>query len=683
VTAPPTRRRSFVVALAVLGVLTLTPARALLPGDAPFAIPSAAAASGGLTMTADTRYVVDPAKRRVHVAVNLVATNHRVDTKTHRFFFDRAYLAVQPNTTAFRISSSGISPSVHVQRKAKTYTLLRLDFGKKLGAGASRTFKLRFDIADPGGAATRTTRVGTSLVSFGAWGFGSVGVSGGTVAVVFPSGFNVDVTAPELGPPTTDSAGNMTYATGRLANPLEFFAYFVADRPGSYKETSLKVTIDGQAVPVTLRAWPDDPEWAKRVGSLLKRGLPALAKDIGLPWTVGQPLIVSEAISRNASGFAGRYNPQSGQIDIAYYASTFVVLHEAAHAWFDGGLLADRWASEGFASWYALRAAKAIGEKKVTGNALTPALEAVRVPLNAWGTPGESTAAVEDAEYAAALELATLIGERAGADGLTAVWQAIHEQRAAYQPSGSGASLETSSAAPDWRGLLDLLEERTTTTYGDLWSAWVVRPADEPLLADRSTIRVRYGAVARRADPWLLPRVVRDALRAWQFEQATELLDGATTALDDRDAVLDATAGAGLTPPSTMATEFQGPRGFAAASAEADAELAAIAAYREAVATRPAEPDLLTGLGLWNSDPNGALGTAVAAFSGGDLRASVEASAYTRRIWTTAADIGRNRALAIGGSLAAVLIAGWLVLRGIRERGVRRRRRRALMAHRG
>jgi hypothetical protein len=147
--------------------------------------------------------------------------------------------------------------------------------------------------------------------------------------------------------------------------------------------------------------------------------------------------------------------------------------------------------------------------------------------------------------------------------------------------------------------------------------------------------------------------------------------------------VLDATAGAGLTPPSTMATEFQGPRGFAAASAEADAELAAIAAYREAVATRPAEPDLLTGLGLWNSDPNGALGTAVAAFSGGDLRASVEASAYTRRIWTTAADIGRNRALAIGGSLAAVLIAGWLVLRGIRERGVRRRRRRALMAHRG
>ena len=72
-----------------------------------------------------------------------------------------------------------------------------------------------------------------------------------------------------------------------------------------------------------------------------------------------------EAISRNATGFAGRYNPPAGTIEIAYYADTFVVLHEAAHAWFDGGLLADRWASEGFASWYALQAATAIGEKKV------------------------------------------------------------------------------------------------------------------------------------------------------------------------------------------------------------------------------------------------------------------------------------------------------------------------------
>jgi hypothetical protein len=624
-------------------------------------------------MTADARYVVDPAKRRVHVTVDLVVTNHKTDTKTHRYFFDRTFLAVQPGTTAFKVASAGAKPVVRVSRKAATYTLLRIDFGKQLGAGASRRLRLTFDVVDPGGAATRTTRIGTTLVSFGAWGFGSAGTPGGTVTVVFPKDFSVDVDAKELGPPVTDAAGTITFTTGKLATPLTFFAYFVADRPGAYTETTLQVAVGDRTIPITLRAWPDDPAWAKRVGGLLTRGLPALAKDIGLPWTIDQPLIVSEALSRNATGFSGRYNPPAGQIEIAYYATTFVVLHEAAHAWFDGSLLADRWASEGFASFYALRAAKAIGEKKVSGDVLTPELDAVRVPLNAWAAPGEDPAAVENAEYAAALTLATKIGQRAGADGLTAVWQAIHERRAAYQPSGSRASLETSDAVPDWRGLLDLLQERTDVAYDDLWTEWVVRPDDAALLADRAATRLRYEAVVRRADPWLLPRVVRDALRVWQYDQASELLDSATAALDDRDAVLDAAAGAGLTTPSTMQTDFEGPRGFAAASAEAEAELAAIAAYRAAAATKPADPDPVVRIGLWNSDPNAAMGTAAEAFASGDLRASVASSAYARQIWSTAGEIGRNRLLAVGASLAALLLATFLVIRWYRDRGVRRR----------
>jgi len=685
VTSSTARRRALVVGLAVLAAIASTPARALLPDGVPLAAPAAAAATppSGLTMIADARYTVDPAKRRVHVAVALTTTNHRTDTKTHRYFFDRAFLAVQPDTTAYRITSAGIHPTVRVQRRTPTYTLLRIDFGTQLAAGGTRVFGLAFDIADPGGAPTRTTRIGTTLVSFGAWGFGTPGTPGGTVAVVFPAGFSVDVNAPELGPPTTDAAGNVTYASGPLANPLTFFAYFVADRPGAFKETTVQVTLDGQAVPITIRAWPDDPAWATRVAGLLTRGLPVMAKDIGLPWTVGRPLVVTEALSRNTSGFAGRYDPEGGQIEIAYYATTFVILHEAAHAWFDGGLLADRWASEGFASYYALRTATAIGEKKVVGDVLTPALEKSRVPLNAWSAPGVDDATIQNAESAAALKLATLIGERAGPDGLTAVWQAIHDQRAAYQPIGPGASLEPgSTAAPDWRGLLDLLEERTAATYDDLWRTWVVRPDDEVLLTDRAGARLRYAAVAARADTWLLPRVVRDALRAWQFQQVGELLDDASRALDDRDSVVAASAGAGLTPPTTMKTDFEGERGFAAASAEAVAELTAVAAYRDAVATRSDEPDLLARIGLWNSDPSAALGRAVDSFAAGDLRASAESSAYAARIWTTAAEIGRNRVVAVGASLAAILLAGWLFLRSLHDRSTRRRRR-SLMAHRG
>jgi hypothetical protein len=668
------------LATAMLVAVVASPVAALLPSAIPGSAPSAVAATVGLTMNADARYVVDPATHRVHVRVQLTATNHLKDTKTHRYFFDRAPLAVQPGTTNFKITSSGVKPRVSVQAKHSTYNLLRIDFGKQLAAGASRTFSLTFDIPDPGGAATRTIRIGTSLVSFGAWGFGgSAGAAGGSVTVVFPPGFTIDVTAPDVGAPTTDAAGNTVYATGPLADPLKFFAYFVADRPSDLLETPLTVSIDGQSVPIALRAWPDDPTWAKRVGGLLTRGLPALSKAIGLPWTIEQPLVIEEAVSRSSTGFAGRYNPLGGRIEIAYYAGSFVILHEAAHAWFDGGLLADRWASEGFASWYAIQAAKAMSEKNVTGDPLTPALEKVRVPLNAWGPAGTTNGAAEEAEYAAALKLAGLIAERAG-PGLPTVWQSIHDGRAAYQPTGAGVSPEDTEGAPDWRGLLDLLEDTTGQSFSDLWSTWVVRPAEAGLLADRAAARERYDAVQTRAGGWRLPRIVRDAMRAWQFDQANQLLAGAERALDDRDAVAAAAKTAGLGVPDTMRAAFEGERGFAAASAEGGAELAAIAVYSDAAASRPSNPDPLELIGLWNAEPARALDGAAAAFTAGDLQATVQDSALAEATWKTAREIGRNRVVAVTASLAAVLLGCWLLFRWYRDRGVRRR---PAMARRG
>jgi hypothetical protein len=669
---PSTTRRLLLATLALVAGALSVPTAALVPGTPLAAAPVAAATA--FTMPGDTRYVVDPDKRRIQVSVVLTATNHRTDTKTRRFFYDRAFIAVQPGTTGFKVTSSGAKPTVRVTKRTKTYTLLRIDFGKQLAAGASRKFTLTFDLTDPGGAATRATRIGQSLVTFAAWGLGAESSPGGTVSVVFPAGFTVDVTAPALDGPTPDAAGNIVYSTGRLANPLTFVADFIANRAGSYVESTLQVRIGDQTVPVTLRAWPDDPAWATRVGALLTRGLPALGKDIGLPWTVDQPLIVEEAVSRSAGGFAGRYDPPAGRIEIAYYATSFVILHEAAHAWFDGSLLADRWASEGFASFYALRAAAAIGEKNVVGDELTPALEKLRIPLNAWATPGAAgAAAVDEAEYAATLKLATLVAERAGPDGLTAVWQAIHEGRAAYQAIGPEAVLETSETAPDWRGLLDLLEERTGVAYDDLWATWVVRPEETALLAERATARDLYQATLDRAGTWQIPRVVRDAFRVWQYDQATELLVDAGRALDDRDAVTAEATAAGLTAPAAMRTAFEGPRGFAAAASEADAELAAVAVYRDAAATKPTDPTPFQRIGLWNTDPDQILGEAAAAFSTGDLRATVESASFARSTWQTSGDIGRNRVVAIVASLAAIVLGGWLLLRWLHDRATRRR----------
>jgi hypothetical protein len=671
----------FVAALASFASVTAVPATAATPG---------------LTITSDTRYVVDPAHKRVHVSVWLVAVNHLKDTKTREYYFDRAFLAVQPGTTGFKISARTGSPTVRVVSKRKDHNLIRIDFGKRLPAGATRTFSLTFDIPDPGGAPTRDVRIGASLVTFSAWAFATESTPGGTVGVTFPAGYTIEVRSDRLGEPTTDAAGNVTYLSGRLGSPLTFFAYFVADRSNAYAETSRTVEVDGRPLDISVRAWPDDPAWAERIGTTLERGVPALSQAIGLPWIGQRPLVVAEAISRSTAGFSGRYDPVTGRIEIAYYASPFVALHEAAHAWFDGRLLADRWATEGFASWYALQAAASVG-LKATEPQLTKEQLAQPIPLNAWGPVGSDVSAAEDYGYLASAELARLVAERAGPAALAGVWHAARDGIGAYQPlpadprgpdalpsdrgpaamAAIAGAREADAPPPDWRGLLDLLEERTGKSFEDLWRAWVVRPSEESLLDSRAIARERYAAVVARAGDWQLPALIRQAMRSWQFDQATELLAAADRTLDDRDAVATAARDAGLKVPSQLQETFEQVGGFAAAGAEADAELAAIAAYDDASLARLADPDVIEQIGMWGLTPNSDLSNAARAFALGALGESVQASNAARLTWEGAREIGRNRAMSILAAALAALIGVGFVVSQIRGRAARLSMRRA------
>ena len=684
--------RRLAILLALVAALTASLAPALAP--------AARAAAPDLTLTSDTRYDVDPENQQIHVTSAITAVNHLKDTKTRLYYFDSAYLAVQPGATNFKIAARTGSPKVRVASAKADRTLLRIDFGGRLPAGSSRTFTLTFDIPDPGGAPAREVRVGASLVTFGAWAFASDSTPGGSVTVAFPPGYTIEVQTGDVGEPTEDDAGRTVFTSGRLTEPLSFFAYFIAERPNDYAETARVVNLDGRPLAVSVRAWPDDPAWGERVGGLLERGLPVLSEQIGLPWVAKRPLIVAEAVSRSTAGYSGRYDPTAGRIEIAYYADSFVVLHEAAHAWFDGSLLADRWANEGFASWYALQAAAAI-EEPVTGEPLTPELAAAKIPLNAWGAVGTNETAAEDYGYAGAAELARLIAERAGPGNLATVWDAAQRGIGAYQPPGASspeatlprsnipdadlrsmsAPPEAGSGPPDWRGLLDLLEDRTGKTYNDLWRTWVVRPGEASLLSERSAARRQYDQVVTRAGEWQLPPIVRQAMRAWQFEQATELLDAADGALDDRDAVTSAAADAGLTAPRSIEAAFEGEAGFAAAAAEADAELMTIEAYVQARDSRLADPGLIEQVGLWWATPEIDLARAATEFAAGDLRGSVEASAAARFAWEGADDLGRSRLTTIlAATLAALVFVGLLAswIRGLRTR---RSSRRQAMAH--
>lgn len=639
------------------------------------------AARPDLSMVIYARYDVHPDDRLVRVALDIRLTNHLKDTATTRYFFDEAYLAVQPDVERLRASWEGAgSPRISATRQADDHTLLRLDFAERLYSGKSADYRVTFDMVDPGGEATRDLRIGQTLASFPVWAFGTEDTPGGSVAVVFPAGFEVEVEAGSIADPVVESDGRVVFRTGELADPLDFFAYLVADRPAAYTErTVLAVlpTMDDAEVEVVIRHWPDDEPWAERVGGLIERGLPSLASHIGLPWPyIDEPLVVEEAVSRSTEGYAGLFDPDDGLVQIAYYADDIVVLHEAAHGWFNGALLADRWANEAFASYYATEAAADL-ELKVTDTPLDETLMASRIPLNAWGPVGSADVAEEDFAYAASLALARAIAERASDDVLAQVWSDAATGVGAYQPSwlAGTAPREPVAGPPDWRGLLDLLEERSDTRFDDLWRTWVARGTDLELLDARREARAAYEAVLDEAGSWRLPIGVRDALRSWQFDDAERLLADASAVLSLRTEVESAARAADLVAPDSVRAAFEDADGFEDAALEAAAVLETIDRIEEATALRPVDESPMLTLGLWGETPEADLDNAASALAAGDLDAAHAAAAEAATTWSSAETIGTTRAASIGALVAALLLGVTIAAVAVRGRLRRRRER--------
>ena len=652
----------------LLGLVLVVTAFAAAPS-------TALAATPDLTLVTEARYDVRPEDRLVHVTVGIRATNHRRDTVIRRYYYDKAYLAVQPGTTNFRISSSGAKPSVKVAAKKKTHTLLLVNFGRRVYSGKSADLRLTFDLPDPGGAPTRQLRIGESLVSFPVWAFASESTPGSSVSVVFPADYEVRVESGDLGEPRTEPDGSIVLESGRLAAPLAFSAYVVGERPGALAERRMTVTALDQQIDLVLRSWEDDAPWAERVADVLERGLPELATRIGLPVDHEGPLIVEEAVSRSAGGYAGLFDPAASRIEIAYYADSFVVLHEAAHAWFNGRLLGDRWLNEAFASYYALAVADGLGIE-ARGQELTDELEAARIPLNAWAadesgddprtadaTTDPDAPTADDAGYAAALALARTIAERAGEDGLSRVWAAAARRETGYERA---PALGT---APDWRTVLDLLEAHTDARYDDLWRDWVVRPAEASLLEERSEASRDLEATAIAAGDWRLPRAIDRAMAAWQFDQARGLLAGAREVLALRTRVEAESAALGLRPPGALRGAFEGEGGSAAAIAEAEAEIATLQAIARAeeTADAPVRGDAIERLGLVGQEPTADLEAARAAFEAGDLETAVARAEAAHSTWLGAGEIGRNRLLAGVAGLLVLFAAILLVTSRLRR----------------
>lgn len=631
-----------------LGAVVVTGALALPLVLGPVGAPAVEAANPRLTLIGTARYTVQPDKHRVHVAVDLVATNRAQETISTKFVYDHANLAVLPGTTGFRATDGSTKVGVSVASRSSASTLLSIHFAKRLSSGTSTTLHLDFELPDPGGSPARSVRVGPSLVAFPVWAFGSPGVAGSSVSIRFPSGYQVSVGAGKLGKPTTTPDGSTTLSTGNLADPFSLSGYVLADRPGAFIETPLEVTLPSGTARFTIRAWRDDPAWAKKAASILRKALPALAVTIGLPYPRTGTIAVEESVARAIDGQAGLYDPSTATIRLAYTAEPAVVLHEAAHLWFDGSTFADRWIVEGLAS-YAAQGAAAQLELSDGGGAATDGSGAAApgpaFPLNGWtAEPGRGAAAHEAYGYTTSADLIRLIVGRIRPDGLRAVLVA-----ATNRPTGDRV---------DWRGFLDLIQTEAGVDATDLWRTWVARPEDAALLDARMLANFQNTQLLDQAGGWKLPTVIAEDLRAWRFDEATAAMADARANLSARDDLAVASAVAGLDLPPNLKAAFESGDPDAT-TAEASIERAIVDQIVVAQAAgAEASNSWLVRFGLLGQDPIAELAAARSAFKTGDLSAAQARAIGAREAWAGAPDLGglRLRTLGAFGLIVALVV---------------------------
>jgi hypothetical protein len=659
-----------VALVATLGILGAVPATGL-PGVA-----ADAADPPPLRVVGDARYIIEPDKSRVRVNVALTIANTLGETVTHRYWYDRAYLAVQPGASAIRVSGAGLVPSVRVTRTASDHRLIEIVFGKRLYSGQSLALALSFNLRDPGGAPDRPIRVGNGLVSFPVWAFASDATSGARASVVVPAGFEIQYGAGAFADHAQLDGGAVELASGLLTDATKLRAYLVATGEAAFVASRSAVPVAGGELGVTVRGWSDDVAWRHRMAAVVKEAATVIAADTGLSGP-GAGLVVEEVTPWALGGGSVVLDPTVGRLLVAHDAAKPAVIRGLAQAFLTADVVAERWAIEGLAEVYAERAATAM-DVALEAPAWSPDLLPLGGPLNAWTGSAARPTAADVAARTNAVELGRRLIERVGPDGARAALARLAAGVSTYQPAGTPtAGPEKADGPADWRRIVDSFEAEADADLGDLWVQFVVRPQEASLLAARRAARARYEASLSSSAGWALPAAIREAMTNWRFESAQALFDEIDDAMAQRASLEVAAAKLGLRLPDQVQPLFERGR-FDAALAESDAEAAAIEAIAAAVdASAPVGP--FGVVGLLGEEPMSDLATARAAFEDGRLDDSVAAASIARATWLAAEDVGRGR-LALVAVLIGALGVAVLVVRARRARTravVRRRMGRA------
>ena len=617
------------------------------------ATPRPANAAAPFTMHSDATYRMDPQAKRVDVAVRLTFTNTTPDTPGHFSLYRSVPISLQPGASSVAARDASGVMAVTVARHPGS-TLATVQLRAALRYRRSVAFTLSYRLVD--GAAS-DLRVRPSMVVLPVWSFGT----DGAVVVQVPAGF----TPRSTGAAMTESSSELgtQLSSGAISDPAHWRLLLSAARNPAYLTVTRSVPLTGGTVDLRVRAWDDDAAWAERIAGLAVAALPRLQQVIGLPYTGSGPLDVSEAAPAGLDPLLeGGLGAQD--IEIAFNAPSFTVLHQLAHLWLSDDIVSSRWIREGLAS---LAAARVATQLKVA-LPYEPSVEAAALarsafPLDDWAPPSggaSSSGAADQWAYAAAWAFMNRLVSEVDADAPFRALRRAAAGASAYAAGEAGDADPAASASPealDSRQLLDQLEEASGSTLDSAFRGTVFGASSGTLLDARLTARAAAHRLADAAGGWGIPQPVATALDAWRFDEASAAIAAARAWLSERDGLLSRAATAGLTLPGRLAASWRSDGGGPRSQAELRAEGAVIDAYVSSGRARTADPNPVEALGMLGGPTASELrATAAGLFASGDLNGALGAIERANEVGAGAQAAGVVR-IGVGAALLAVLVA--------------------------
>ena len=413
---------------------------------------------------------------------------------------------------------------------------------------------------------TGPTRVNPAHISFFAW--VDSGLGNGSVRVELPDGFrgtnygdDSDISL------DTSKVGDQVWQASSVSSETLFTEVIARNERGL-----LRSTVELESTTVSIAGWADDPDWIAWAEDTVSWGVPLLEELIGQPWPESD-LEILETTVPNDFGFAGFFNVWDSVIAIDDRMNTETMLHELAHAWFNGVRLEERWLIEGFAEDYSTLAVSIRTDEEVEPPEPVPA-EVGGSNVAGWSRRTDDDFIAVRNYYNTSWFVLREVREELGQDAMIDVLGAMFEGRPTYGLD-SDASVFPANTTPRF---LDLLEEvGGSQEAASLFDSYVLNASWDGRLAERADARATL-AELEAASPLAAPEVIRDRMAGWKFAEA-ELLIAEALPLAQQLADLDARAtevGAEL--PQSLVDSYEGTtRGFDPAASEVARASAALA----------------------------------------------------------------------------------------------------------